>query len=89
MSSKYEELTRAREFMKLPPLITLKELKKRYRELSKEFHPDRGGSLEMMQKLSESYKILSDYIENFRFKFSEEEIAGQFPYDDYKKRFRF
>jgi len=89
MSSKFEELTKAREFMSLPPLITLRELKKRYKELSKELHPDKGGSLEMMQKLSESYKMLNDYIENFRFKFSEEEIAGQFPYDSYKKRFRF
>ncbi len=85
----FEELTEAREFMKLPPLITSKELKKRYRELSKIMHPDRGGSEASMQKLSESYKLLANYMENYRFKLDEEEVAGQFPYEDYKKRFRF
>ncbi len=85
----FEELTEAREFMKLPPLITSKELKKRYRELSKSMHPDRGGSETDMQRLSVSYKLLAGYMENYRFKLDEEEVAGQFPYEDYKKRFRF
>lgn len=87
--TRYEELTKAREFMSLPPLITVRDLKKKYRELAKKMHPDRGGDAYMMQQLSESYALLLEYMENYRFKLSEEEVATQFPFDDYKKRFRF
>lgn len=87
--SLYSDITEAREFMNLPPLITAKELKKRYKELSKVMHPDRGGDLELMQKLAESYGILLSYMENYRFRLNEEEVDSQFPYEDYKKRFRF
>lgn len=87
--TQFEKLTNAREFMKLPPLITIKDLKKRYRELSKSMHPDKGGNAESMQKLSASYSLILEYMENFRFQFSEEEVAAQFPYEDYNKRFRF
>lgn len=85
----FDELTAAREFMDLPPLVSVKELKKRYRELSKNMHPDHGGKAEDMQKLSECYAFILSYMENYRFKFSEDEVVSQFPYEDYKKRFRF
>ncbi len=85
----FEELLHAREFMKLPPLITIKDLKKRYRELSKTIHPDKGGSAEDMQKLSASYNLILEYMENYRFRFSEEEVAAQFPYEEHSKRFKF
>ena len=64
----FGEIEEARAFMKLPPLITAKELKKRYKELSKKMHPDCGGDEESMSKLSKSYKLLLGYMENYRFK---------------------
>lgn len=85
----YEELLQAREFMKLPPLITIKDLKKRYRELTKTMHPDRGGSIEDMQELSESYSLLLSYMENYRFKLDQSEFAAQFPFENYKSKFKF
>jgi curved DNA-binding protein CbpA len=36
-----------------------KELKKRYRKLSMEHHPDRGGSKEMSQDVNDAYAVLS------------------------------
>jgi len=83
------KLTAAREFMGLPPLISVKDLKKRYKELSKVMHPDKGGDVENMQTLIESYALILEYMENYRFRLDEEEITAQFPYEDYKKRFRF
>ena len=70
-------------------MVQIGKLKKRYKELSKVMHPDRGGDLELMQKLAESYGILLSYMENYRFRLNEEEVDSQFPYEDYKKRFRF
>ena len=85
----FGEIEEARAFMKLPPLITAKELKKGYKELSKKMHPDCGGDEESMSKLSKSYKLLLGYMENYRFKLDEGEVSSQYPFEDYKKRFRF
>ncbi len=52
-------------------------------------HPDKGGDIENMQTLIESYALILEYMENYRFRFDEEEITAQFPYEYYEKRFRF
>lgn len=39
---------------------TMEEIKKAYRRLSKEHHPDRGGDVEMFKKISEAYTTLGD-----------------------------
>ena len=79
----------ALEKMGLPAMVSLKEIKKRYMELSKRHHPDRGGESEEMAQINEAYRILKNYIENYRFSFSEEEILKQFPHIEYFKKFRF
>ena len=40
-----------------------------------------------MQKLNEAYEIIKNYIQNYKFSFSEDEIARQFP-EDFIKKFR-
>jgi hypothetical protein len=40
-----------------------------------------------MKELNWAYKVLIEYIENYRFTFSEDEITKQYP-DELKKRFR-
>lgn len=39
---------------------TLKEIKRAYRDLSKEHHPDKGGDEEIFKKIKEAYETLSD-----------------------------
>ena len=39
---------------------TQDEIKKSYRKLAMEHHPDKGGSEEKFKKISEAYETLSD-----------------------------
>lgn len=54
-------ITKAREVMGYGPKEAVKkdELKARYRDLAKKYHPDRpGGSVERMQELNEAMEVL-------------------------------
>ncbi len=85
----FESIHNALDTLELPPLVSLKDIKKRYLYLSKKYHPDRKGEDEKMKEINKAYKILKEYIENYRFSFTEEEILKQFPNENYKNRFRF
>ena len=39
---------------------TEKDIKKAYKKAALEHHPDKGGSDDMFQKISEAYQFLSD-----------------------------
>jgi DnaJ-class molecular chaperone len=54
MSNHYETLG-------VPKDVSTKELKRKYRELSLQYHPDKpGGSTEKFQQINEAYETLSD-----------------------------
>lgn len=48
----------AYRFMKLSPDASSDEVKRQYRKLSLEFHPDRGGDAEMMKKLNVAREVI-------------------------------
>ncbi|BBG65139.1 heat shock protein DnaJ-like [Hydrogenimonas sp.] len=89
MSRAYEEVHEALEVLGLPTHVSLKDITRRYRYLAAKKHPDAGGESEEMARINEAYDLLKRYIENYRFSFSEEEIAKQFPQETHAKRFRF
>jgi len=74
-----EEIQHALEVLELPNLITRADLKKQYRFLSKKYHPDQGGDVQKQEQLNHAYKLLTTYIEEFRYTFDEKEISNQFP----------
>jgi len=84
-----KKIKEALEFMDIPPLSNIKDIKRQYKKLSKKYHPDIVGSNEMIHKLNESYNILMDYCENYKFTFDEYEIKKQHPDSYYKNNFRF
>ena len=43
---------------------TLEELRKQYKELLKQYHPDNGGNLETMQELNAEYDSLFKVLKN-------------------------
>jgi curved DNA-binding protein CbpA len=85
-----EELYEALRTLGLPPLVTRDEIKQRYRQLAKEHHPDRGGGAAAeMEAINRAYETVMEYVENFRFRFDEEEIARHYPEEQHKKQFKF
>jgi len=83
------KIKEALEFMDIPPLSSIKDIKRQYKKLSKKYHPDIIGDNEMMHKLNEAYNVLMDYCENYKFTFDEYEIKKQHPDSYYKNNFRF
>ncbi len=68
-------------------MSTKKEIKTKYKKLAKKYHTDKGGNEEKMQLLNWAYGVLDDYIENYKYSFSEDEILRQYP-DDILKKFK-
>lgn len=86
---KIEAIYWALEVLHFPVLSTKEELKSHYRTLAKRVHPDCGGEHETMAKMNQAYEILKTYMEEFKFTFSEEEMAKQFPEELHVNQFRF
>jgi len=84
-----KDIKQALEFMNIPPLSSIKDIKRQYKKLSKKYHPDIKGDNESMEKLNHSYEILVEYCENYKFTFDEYEIKKQYPDVFYKNKFRF
>ena len=84
-----EAISWALSILDFPVLSTKEELRACYHALAKKQHPDCGGDEVAMAKVNEAYEILKTYMENFKFTFSDEEIAKQFPEELHVNRFRF
>jgi len=90
---KYEEITKARQILGLYEVATLKDIKNRYKELLKEWHPDLCKENEEISKektieIINAFKTIMYYCENYKFSFSQEEIEKYLSADEFwKKRF--
>jgi len=86
----YEKLIEAIKFFGFSYKVSIKRLKKRYRILSKELHPDRGGDEEKMRLVNEYYKCLMEYLENYEIPIDEKSIMlsspEAFTYFQYMKK---
>ncbi|MBW1741557.1 MAG: J domain-containing protein [Deltaproteobacteria bacterium] len=77
--NKYQEITEARKLLGLPERATMEEIKANYRNLIREWHPDRCKETkqectEMTAKIVAAYRLIIDYCNNYKFSFSKEEI---------------
>ena len=57
-----EALQDSFQFFGLTYPLDLNTLRERYRRLALNYHPDKGGSLELMQRLNTAYRRISDYL---------------------------
>ncbi len=74
-----EEFREAVETLEILSLSSRDDVRRKYLKLSKEYHPDRGGSIEQFQKINRAYEILTHYMDSFRFLFNEDEFKRQNP----------
>lgn len=85
----YEELQAALSVFGLGERATIKEIKARHRELVKRYHPDAGGEHdpEQIRKVNAAYRVLRDYVESYRFSFTEKEFYEQNPEERIRRQF--
>lgn len=70
----WEKIVAARDLLGLEEKATLAEIKKAYRRLAKEHHPDLAGSREggeqrpvAMHEITAAYQVLLAYCQHYRF----------------------
>jgi len=82
---KTEEIDKARRLLGLGVDATLNEVKDAYRKLAKEHHPDRKGKAENFAGIQEAYDLLVEYIHEYRYSFSAEEVKKQYPEETWRE----
>ena len=74
------EFNDAVETLELLSLTSREHVRKKYLKLSRLYHPDMPqGNTEKFQQIRDAYEILTEYMDNFRFVFDEEEFKRQNP----------
>jgi len=90
--AKFEEIDKARKLLGLWERATAKEIKQAYRKMAFRYHPDSrvtgDEGEEMMKQLNWGYKLLLDYVANYSYSFTEEDVARTYPHEEYLRRFR-
>ena len=69
----------------MAPLSTFDDIKKQYKRLVKKHHPDINSGNSDIENINRAYEILKDYVKNYKFSFSEDEILKQYPQEFLKK----
>lgn len=85
----YADLQEAVRILGLVERITLRDIKTRHRELVKRYHPDVGNMSEpdAIRKINAAYRIVMDYVTEYRFSFAEFEFYEQNPEERLKHQF--
>lgn len=85
----YADLQEALRTLGLRERSTISEIKSRHRELVKRYHPDSGNAdgQESIRNINAAYRILLDYIEEYRLSFTEEEFYEQNPEERIRRQF--
>ena len=87
----FEALDEARRLLGLGEEASMRQIKSAYRWSAKQHHPDTGtssGDIEVMKKLNQAYKLLTEYCRDYRYSFREEDVARTYPEDEYIRTWR-
>lgn len=70
-------------------LLTMKRIKQRHRNLVRKNHPDlhRDADPERIRRLNEAARTIMDYIQSYRFSFSQQEFYRQTPEEHLRNQF--
>ncbi len=81
--AKFEEIQRARKVLDLQESASMAEIDEAYRKKANLYHPDKGGSEEMMKEINQAYRLLMDYCNRYIYVFSKEDWARAYPEEAY------
>ncbi|MDD2898703.1 MAG: J domain-containing protein [Desulfuromonadaceae bacterium] len=84
----FDELQKALQILGLRERSTIGEIKTRHRELVKRYHPDScGDDGDKIRDVNAAYRVLLDYITEYRFSFAEAEFYEQNPEENMRRQF--
>ena len=85
----YTDLQEALRVLGLGERATLRDIKARHRELVKRHHPDAGvaSEPEIIRQINAAYRILLEYVSEYRFSFAENEFYEQNPEERLRNQF--
>ena len=85
----YRELRAALEVFDFSERISLRQIKERYRDLVRRYHPDRGDQAdpEKIRSINEAYRVLRAYCHEYLFDCSHEEFLEQYPEERLREQF--
>ena len=77
----YNELQEAIRVLGVGERASIGEIKTRHRVLVKRYHPDacNNSDQEMIRKVNAAYRVVLDYVSEYRFSFAEQEFYDQNP----------
>lgn len=85
----FDDLQEALRILGLGERATLKEIKRRHRDLVKRHHSDCNHLSDpaIIRKVNAAYMLLLEYIAGYRFSFAKDEFYGQNPEERLRKQF--
>lgn len=85
----FDELRAALGVLGLGERASLREIRARDRDPTKRCHPDAGhrGDTEEMYRVNEANRVIMEYVESYRFCFTEREYLEQCPKELLRRRF--
>lgn len=92
--SSLDTLLKAKTLLGLSDKATLFEVKQRYRNLMKKWHPDKNPddnktAEQMSAQINEAYKVILEYCKHYEYSFKEEDIRAKAasPHEWWEARF--
>lgn len=81
MKSNIDEIKEALKVLEIGPQASLCQIRKKYKELLFQWHPDRCNDNkklcnEKTRRINAAYKVLLSYCENYLFSFEEEALQN-------------
>lgn len=85
----FDDLEEALRVLGLGERATLKEIKRRHRDLVKHHHPDSNPASDpkIIRQVNAAYKLLLEYIAEYHFSFTEDEFYEQNPEERLRRQF--
>ncbi|MEN8302975.1 MAG: J domain-containing protein [Campylobacterota bacterium] len=75
----FEKIMKSKSLLGLRETSTLKEIKNKYKNLMKKWHPDKHKddpekATKMSMQINEAYEVILEYCNSYEYSFKEEEI---------------